>query len=296
MSLGNRIKEIRDDHGLTQTEFGDCIGLTKASVSRAEKDIQGISDGVFKNIIKEFCVNEPWLEEGKGEKYNEKMKQEKEFMEKEFHFISASLLESQSIFFNRLRKYTEEEKLEMITILEEIYNMLNGPSDSRLNIDNNLYYQYFETVAGILFEMNRFISRLNSKEKLKSNTIIKYIKTINDDFLSIVRLFDPEVELSSLEFTDNTNRSLSENEYALLNAFRNLDPADKLKIEGMVEMKLAEKKPSFISDLDHGELAISVIHDTISTHNKRNGSKIEKRGSSSMVSDNKKISQSKINA
>jgi len=71
-NLYERIKEVRNDSGFNQEKFGNRIGLSKSSVSWVEKGKQGISNNVIRNIATEFCINELWLKEGIGEKYDDK--------------------------------------------------------------------------------------------------------------------------------------------------------------------------------------------------------------------------------
>lgn len=77
MSLGTRIKQIRMTNNLTQIEFGSKIGLTKSAISKVENDIHGISDGVFLNIVNEFCINKEWLMNGTGNQYNTVLQNQK---------------------------------------------------------------------------------------------------------------------------------------------------------------------------------------------------------------------------
>lgn len=75
--IGSRIKEIRKDHALTQEKFGQIIGLKDSAVSMLEKNDRRLTESVIKNIISQFCVNEIWLKDGFGEKYNEALLKKK---------------------------------------------------------------------------------------------------------------------------------------------------------------------------------------------------------------------------
>jgi transcriptional regulator with XRE-family HTH domain len=70
MSLGKRIKEVRKENNLNQTEFAEKIGSTIGAMSRYEID-KVIPNGVFiKQLCTTFYINEEWLKSGKGDKYN----------------------------------------------------------------------------------------------------------------------------------------------------------------------------------------------------------------------------------
>lgn len=67
--LNYRIREIRKDNNLTQTEFGERIGVKGNTVTGYEKENRIPSDAIILSICREFNVNEEWLRTGQGEKY-----------------------------------------------------------------------------------------------------------------------------------------------------------------------------------------------------------------------------------
>ena len=68
MMIGERIKELRKALGLTQTKFGDRIGLKQNSVALIETG-RPTSDQTIFAICREFRVNEEWLRTGAGEMF-----------------------------------------------------------------------------------------------------------------------------------------------------------------------------------------------------------------------------------
>ena len=66
--IGERIKELRKALGLTQTKFGDRIGLKQNSVALIETG-RPTSDQTIFAICREFRVNEEWLRTGTGEMF-----------------------------------------------------------------------------------------------------------------------------------------------------------------------------------------------------------------------------------
>ena len=67
--MNNRIKELRKSLGLTGADFGDKIGITKASVSKLEGGVTNPSEQTIRSICREFGVNEVWLRTGEGEPF-----------------------------------------------------------------------------------------------------------------------------------------------------------------------------------------------------------------------------------
>jgi len=68
-SLGKRIKELRKDQGLTQTEFGEKIGVKGNTVTGYENGTRRPSDSVINYICLIFDVNQTWIRTGEGEMY-----------------------------------------------------------------------------------------------------------------------------------------------------------------------------------------------------------------------------------
>lgn len=74
--MNERIKEIRKQAGLSQTEFADRIGLTKNFISLVETGGRAPSDRTISDICREFGVNEAWLRTGVGEPHRQRGREE----------------------------------------------------------------------------------------------------------------------------------------------------------------------------------------------------------------------------
>jgi len=253
-TLGTRIKEIRKDMNLTQDVFGEKIGIKKSSLSSVENGTSGISDGVLKNIINEFCVNETWLKDGIGEKYNEKLKKDKEFMQNELHFMTETMLDQQQAFFERIKNYAEDERLEMITALEEIYSILNPP-----DINEDTYFEYYETVSGMMCEINRYISCFNPDINAPAHVVIKYIDAIKSDLIKIIRLLAPDMYLSMIGDPANIESDISSEDKSILNLYHSLDEKAQEELKELMEFKVNRssvyKRNKKLSNSMHGEEA-----------------------------------------
>lgn len=66
-NIESRIKQVRVEAGLTQTEFGERIGVKGNTVTGYERGTRIPSDSVINNICKTFLINETWLRTGEGE-------------------------------------------------------------------------------------------------------------------------------------------------------------------------------------------------------------------------------------
>ncbi|MGO0987994.1 helix-turn-helix domain-containing protein [Clostridioides difficile] len=67
--IKDRIKEIREDAGLSQKDFGSKVKLSRSQISCYEKGIRDATDRSIKDICREFDINENWLRFGEGEKH-----------------------------------------------------------------------------------------------------------------------------------------------------------------------------------------------------------------------------------
>lgn len=67
--MNERIKQIRNENGLTQQEFADRLGIKRGTIANYELGRNEPIDAVITLICREFSVNEVWLRTGKGEMF-----------------------------------------------------------------------------------------------------------------------------------------------------------------------------------------------------------------------------------
>lgn len=67
--MNNRIKFLRKQLNLTQEEFGNRIGVSKATISKVEKDLAPLTERNIKSICREFNVSLAWIKEGLGDMF-----------------------------------------------------------------------------------------------------------------------------------------------------------------------------------------------------------------------------------
>ena len=71
MTQGERVKTIRKHLNLTLEKFGEKLGVTKTTISRIEKGINGLTDQMTKSICREYHVNYDYLVYGDGEMFDD---------------------------------------------------------------------------------------------------------------------------------------------------------------------------------------------------------------------------------
>ena len=69
MEQNERVKTIRKTLGLTMEKFGDQLGVSKSTISRIEKGVNGLTEQMSRSICREFDVDEKWLRTGKGKMF-----------------------------------------------------------------------------------------------------------------------------------------------------------------------------------------------------------------------------------
>lgn len=121
--MKDRIRQLRKELGLNQTEFGSRIGIKQGSVAGYESGARIPLDAVIASICREFHVNEEWLRSGTGEMFVEIDK------ENQLMIWAASVLKDESDSFKRrfvnMLMSLDESDWETI---EKIANELNKNS------------------------------------------------------------------------------------------------------------------------------------------------------------------------
>ncbi len=71
MTISERVKALRKELKLSQTEFGEKIGVKRDVISNIELERAPVKDLVIRMICRTFNVNPLWLEKGEGEMFLE---------------------------------------------------------------------------------------------------------------------------------------------------------------------------------------------------------------------------------
>ena len=75
--MKERIRVLRKELGLNQSDFGNKIGVKQGTVAGYESGARTPLDTVIASICREFNVNENWLRTGEGEMFEQMTEQEK---------------------------------------------------------------------------------------------------------------------------------------------------------------------------------------------------------------------------
>lgn len=75
--MNERIRLLRKELGLNQSDFGNKIGVKQGTVACYESGARTPLDAVVSSICREFDVNEEWLRTGEGEMFEQMTEQQK---------------------------------------------------------------------------------------------------------------------------------------------------------------------------------------------------------------------------
>lgn len=109
-----RIRKLRRELDLTQQEFAEKIGVSRANIGKYETGISDPSAAVLSLICREFNVNEEWLKTGAGEMFKAAPSSALDALAEEYKLSAASYVmvekfvnlkpEAQEAIFNYLRE------------------------------------------------------------------------------------------------------------------------------------------------------------------------------------------------
>ena len=83
--MNERIKELRERLGMSQTEFAESLNLKRNSISLIEVGKRNPSDRTILDICNKFDVSENWLRSGTGEIFLETPSNTMEQLRREFN-------------------------------------------------------------------------------------------------------------------------------------------------------------------------------------------------------------------
>ena len=67
--ISERFKQLRDRIGISQTEFGAGIGVSRSVINNIERGVTAPSDVFLNHLCDVYDVNREWLETGEGDMF-----------------------------------------------------------------------------------------------------------------------------------------------------------------------------------------------------------------------------------
>ena len=122
--MNERIKQIRRELGLTQTEFAERIGLKQNSIALIESGKRNISDQAVLSICREYGVNEEWLRTGTGEKMTPDASDELEALVKKYDLSNAD-----QVLIEKYVNLKAGSRETIINFITDVVAALDGGAD-----------------------------------------------------------------------------------------------------------------------------------------------------------------------
>lgn len=122
--MNERIKQIRRELGLTQTEFAERIGLKQNSIALIESGKRNISDQAVLSICREYGVNEEWLRTGTGEKMMPDASDELEALVKKYDLSNAD-----QVLIEKYVNLKAGSRETIINFITDVVAALDGVAD-----------------------------------------------------------------------------------------------------------------------------------------------------------------------
>lgn len=134
--MNERIKQIRRELGLTQTEFAERIGLKQNSIALIESGKRNISDQAVLSICREYGVNEEWLRTGTGEKMTPDASDELEALVKKYDLSNAD-----QVLIEKYVNLKAGSRETIINFITDVVAALDGVADpnSKAFPESNIY-------------------------------------------------------------------------------------------------------------------------------------------------------------
>lgn len=175
-TIGERIKEIRSERGLTQQQFADSISVSRPFISRVESNKEIPSDSLIKLIGVLYHYKYEWIKEGEGKKASSRLP---------YKELQAQILNPE--IWNLLLKNKNKEDYSLC--FSVLANILQCP-----NIKEGSRHFYIEQIKMILISVDYFLKNsvsvsenfsfslpeeMELQKKLKSEFIMNFDKYIS---------------------------------------------------------------------------------------------------------------------
>lgn len=126
-TIGERIKEVRKQNGLTQQAFANKLGLKRNTVGGYEINSVTPSDRTILDICQEFGISENWLRTGEGEMCIPRSREE-EIAELVGRTLSGGS-EFQKAVVRMICSRTDEQLKALENALQTIYDNIQKEGD-----------------------------------------------------------------------------------------------------------------------------------------------------------------------
>jgi len=70
MTINKRVEIIRENKGMSLSEFGRILGVSKSYISMIENEQRTVTPSIIRKLVSTLCISREWLICGKGDMYD----------------------------------------------------------------------------------------------------------------------------------------------------------------------------------------------------------------------------------
>lgn len=124
--INQRIYELRKTLKMSQTDFGEEIGVTRGVINNIDRNLVPAKPLLIQQICKAYNVSETWLTTGEGEMFVESSRKDQIAQ-----FVGRTLASEEETFQKRLISALAEMSVEEWETLEKLINRLADIPDKK---------------------------------------------------------------------------------------------------------------------------------------------------------------------
>ena len=87
MTVNQRIKIIRESNGMSLSDFGRILGVSKSYISMIENEQRNVTPSIIRKLVSTLCTSREWLICGNGDMYDTEAAELKNFYAKLLNLI-----------------------------------------------------------------------------------------------------------------------------------------------------------------------------------------------------------------
>ena len=130
MSINKRIKKLRKELKMNQTQFAKKIGISQTNLSWLEQDGHKVLERNIRQIAMVFKVREEWLRTGLGEKFEASGVLEEFFSDPTLDEIDKKILRSYIEMKPGQRQYIKNWIMSIVKVTEDEENIVSEDEKS----------------------------------------------------------------------------------------------------------------------------------------------------------------------
>lgn len=124
--INQRIYELRKTLKMSQTDFGEEIGVTRGVINNIDRNLVPAKPLLIQQICKAYNVSETWLTTGEGEMFVESSRKDQIAQ-----FVGRTLASEEETFQKRLISALAEMSVEEWEALEKLISRLADIPDKK---------------------------------------------------------------------------------------------------------------------------------------------------------------------